>query len=568
MSKISDLGSGVGYIYVTKPNGTSIETNMGNLPENARSIKNMGVAAASLAQNKAALGTITIDAVTGIGTITDITINGVDQINNNIAYTGATTPTALAALIVTEVNSFTPAAGPNYTAVSIAGVVYIIAPASSGSTPNGEAITVANTGNLTVTNTDVDGGSNASSAFDESIGYRFYLNSSPAAEEGNLAGALEITNFIVQRGVQGAMDSQSATIASGVVSPTRKSSTTQLVVDTEGLAAADDLTDITPTEWAEWDTVIIRGTDAARVVTVKTTGNIKLAGSNDFDTGDYTKTLTLQYRSGDFYEVSRSSQQIGSVSDYRTASFPFTSQEGGATTAITNAGGTKTLTANIDKVNQEFTGNVTLLADYEIVLDNAGAVAGDMFWIRYAGTITLGGFNIKITGAITKTLTSVQALRGELVIVCYYTGASWTTQLWYNFFNVANLPKIENDFIEDGTIDVLKLDTEARTELIVIPISFATGYTGAQNKIRMQYAGSVVSMYAISSLAIAGTDNATITAKDSGGTSMTGGLITFTASDAQNTAYSSAVTANNTFVDGDILTFLANKTTAGGECLL
>lgn len=567
MAEISELGSTVGWVYVTQPDGTTLVTSKENTQETAQIIKQMGVSAASLALNQSAVGTINITACTGVGNVTQVLINGVDQINATIAYTGATTPTVLAAAIVVAINSHTPA-GYNYTALSIAGVVYVIAPDTAGSSVNGLTITVSNSGNLTLTTTDMAGGSDASNVYDQNFGYRFFINPTASAVEGDIAGATEITNYIVQRGVQAANDYQALTVATGVITPTRKSGLTYLIVDTEGAAAADDLTDITPSGWAEWDTVVIRGTDAARVVTVKTTGNISLAGSNDFATGDYTKTLTLQYRSGNFYETSRSTQQIGTVAAFRTASFPFTSQEGGATTAITAGGGIKTLTVNTDKKLQAFTGNVTLLADYEIILDTTGAVAGDEFVLGYTGTITLNGFNIKITSATTKTLTTVQALRGQLYIACYYNGATWGTSLFYNFFNVAPLPKIENQFIEDGTIDVLKLDTEARTEVIVIPISFETGYTNAVNKIRMQYAGSVVSMYAVAVKAIAGTDNATIQAKDNGSVNMTGGLLTFTASDAQNTIVSSAVTANNTFVDGDVLTFLSAKATAGGECLL
>jgi len=46
---------------------------------------------------------------------------------------------------------------------------------------------------------------------------------------------------------------------------------------------------------------------------------------------------------------------------------------------------------------------------------------------------------------------------------------------------------------------------------------------------------------------------------------MTSGTITFTASDARGTAYTAIPSANNTFVEGDILTFTTAKTTAGGK---
>jgi hypothetical protein len=45
---------------------------------------------------------------------------------------------------------------------------------------------------------------------------------------------------------------------------------------------------------------------------------------------------------------------------------------------------------------------------------------------------------------------------------------------------------------------------------------------------------------------------------------MTSGTITFTASDARGTAYTSTPSANNTFIAGDILTLTTAKVTAGG----
>lgn len=84
-------------------------------------------------------------------------------------------------------------------------------------------------------------------------------------------------------------------------------------------------------------------------------------------------------------------------------------------------------------------------------------------------------------------------------------------------------------------------------------------------KIKMGYAGTVTNIYAYATKAIAATDVATITPKDNAGTTMTVTTpISFAAADVRGTAYSSAVTANNTFIAGDILTLTSAKTTAGG----
>lgn len=103
----------------------------------------------------------------------------------------------------------------------------------------------------------------------------------------------------------------------------------------------------------------------------------------------------------------------------------------------------------------------------------------------------------------------------------------------------------------------------AIADTVQLQVSFESGYTG-DFKIKMPYAGTVTEIYAYATKAIAGTDNGTITPKNNAGTTMTSGTITFTASDARGTAYTSTPSANNTFIAGDILTFTTAKTTSGG----
>ncbi len=104
------------------------------------------------------------------------------------------------------------------------------------------------------------------------------------------------------------------------------------------------------------------------------------------------------------------------------------------------------------------------------------------------------------------------------------------------------------------------------SDVITADISFESGELG-DFKIKIPYACTVTEIYAYATKAIAGTDNATIVPKDNGGTTMTGGTITFTASDARGTAYTSTPSANNTFTAGQLLTLTAAKTTAGGKVL-
>lgn len=89
-------------------------------------------------------------------------------------------------------------------------------------------------------------------------------------------------------------------------------------------------------------------------------------------------------------------------------------------------------------------------------------------------------------------------------------------------------------------------------------VQWGTGYVG-DFKIRMGFAGTVTGYYAFLSHDL-GSSDGLITLKNNAGTTMTGGVITFTASDPKGTAQTATISANNTFSAGDILTF----TTSGG----
>ena len=114
-----------------------------------------------------------------------------------------------------------------------------------------------------------------------------------------------------------------------------------------------------------------------------------------------------------------------------------------------------------------------------------------------------------------------------------------------------------------GTVDI-----SATSFTLSLLVSFeAAGGTApsvGDFKLKMSGAGTVTEIYAYAVSAIAGTNNGTIIAKDAALTTMTSGTITFTAGDVRGTAYTVTPSANNAFVDGDILTFTTAKGTAGG----
>lgn len=106
--------------------------------------------------------------------------------------------------------------------------------------------------------------------------------------------------------LEGAQAPQSKAITSGSISPTAA----YVIVDTEGSAAADDLSVISPVLSASENlhdgmVLYLKAADSGRVVTVKNSSSAN--GINTYDGNDYvlstTHWLKLQLRSGEWYEV-------------------------------------------------------------------------------------------------------------------------------------------------------------------------------------------------------------------------------------------------------------------------
>lgn len=131
---------------------------------------------------------------------------------------------------------------------------------------------------------------------------------------------------------------------------------------------------------------------------------------------------------------------------------------------------------------------------------------------------------------------------------------------------------IEDDAITtakilDDNITTAKLDDNSKYKTVYLPVSFETGELGVF-PIKTDFGGTVVSVYAYATKAIAATDNGTIVLKNNAGTTMTDGTITYLASDARGTAYTVAPSANNVFAVEQTLTVTTAKATAGGKVLL
>ena len=189
----------------------------------------------------------------------------------------------------------------------------------------------------------------------------------------------------------------------------------------------------------------------------------------------------------------------------------------------------------------------------DITLSSAGVVA------IAAGVIVNADVNASAAIAFSKlaTLTSGNILVGSAGNVATSVAMSGDVTI-----SNAGVTAIGAAVIEEAD-----LTANLTYEIIPVLVSFETGYAG-DTKIKIPFAGTITDIYAYATKVIAGTDNGVILLKDNGGTTLTGSTITFTASDARGTAYSTTATANNTFSAGDLLTINTAKVTAGGQVQL
>ncbi len=559
---IHDLGRGQGYIYKVDVDGTTILTPSLNTPDNARKIKVTAVEAASVALNRGAYGTITVDTVTGVSSITDVRSPDSDMIDPLVplAFTGATTTAQLATQIRDAINSWSPSYDI-YTATVADNVVTVYADPSAGDSRNGAVMTVGlSAGNATFTIEAFNNGSDASELYDTGIGFRFFLDADydagGCAGEGtatpdSLANAVEITNELIQRGLNSAIDVQNPTISNGAISLTRKSLDTLIYIITEAAAGTDDLDTITASGFVNGDKMTIRGYSNSYITTIKDgTGTIELEGGVDFTTGEYERALTIQLKDSVWYEVSRTSQSIGTTSDYRTAGFGFFGADEFQTQAIASSG-TITFNGGSDDKFQEITGSTTLIGTSSYNLGTA--VDGDEFWLSYDASTTVSGNNLTIFGI---TLSDEQALNGGLIFYARYVEGTWKS------FVCPNLdPGLSNPYSKETKI--ADVENTLKTETITRRVSFESGEE-CDNQVKVGYPGTVTEVYFTVDKAIASANNGTITPKNNAGTAMTDGLITVTASSALDTGFTSSPTGNNTFVAGDILKFTTAKTNNGG----
>lgn len=312
---IQDLGIGLGYLYKTKPDGVTIVAVEKNTADGVRSMKTQGTTNGPVIADRPAVGTIVVNSVASVGSITAITIGGVNQIGANINV-ASSTASVVAAQIADAINRYSPVGTDDFTAQAVGATVYVFSPSNTGSTSNGLTITVSATDpSINTSTTPLNNGSSQNAVYDTIFGYRFFIDADygsagtpggGTATPTSLTYAAEITEYITLRGLQSGIFTTTATIASdSITSLTRCSAITQVLVSNQGGAATDVLAFIQTEGFAVGDEIQLSssapGTQVPTLedanVTTSTVGtpNLYLTDEASFVMDSYT-SITLQLR--------------------------------------------------------------------------------------------------------------------------------------------------------------------------------------------------------------------------------------------------------------------------------
>jgi hypothetical protein len=564
MSLIDKLGSGVGRIYVTQQNGTSIHVNLLNTVGGARQAKIFGDQSRIVSSGTSAIGSVVFTAPGSTSTFTGLTVDGVNQwaVGVTVVNPPNTTIELLAQACADAVNNFAPETD-NYTAVAIGGTVLLCAPEGTGSSVNGDVVNLTfSATDATYTLNNMAGGTTSSGdVTDQRSGFRFFLNATESAAEGDLSGSDEVTIDMVPKDLRQSIDKEEVVVvgATGNCNVNRKSSITHITLDTDG--GDVDMTTFTGASLQDGDLFIFTGKLISRETTIKSNvGNIRLASNLDFLATGVDNTIFCRYIGTALYEIARSTQQIATPTEYRAAGYPFPEEYGVGGLTMPSSG-TKVLIADgSDERWEKSTNTVTLTGNVDVTVIDGSNVDGDYFYIELDGVITLDGFNLTVCGI---PITKNQALTGGWCVYGYFDG---TTEQAYLGISDPAKAQVEKDFIKPGDVDADIVSDDIKTDLITIPVSFETGELG-DNMIRMPYKGSVINIFASVKKEIIANDG-TITPKNNMGLTMTGGLLTITNPSAVDDTFQSTPSANNTFDEGEVLIFKTEKSTAGGKVLL
>ncbi len=301
----TDLGTGQGRLYAVQ--GGIIKATDTNTRDGVRIMKELGLKSRALALGQRGTFTIKIDEITDSGTISAVTVNAVDQIPTSINYdVGEEIDVANA--IATAIMNYTPATGPNYTAINVGDLVVGYAPVGASTAINGDSVGVSNSGDITITITAVSGVPDQTQIYSTTHGYQFYIDSDPNAPLLSISGAEEITKFIVPQTLDGALPAQIVELEDDIATTSRVGAISFVKLQSQS-GDSDTCIGINPQGYADNDLVYVCAEDSDTTITFEENenGNFLLKDAASFisnsDVGNY---ILFRHISGVFIELMRS----------------------------------------------------------------------------------------------------------------------------------------------------------------------------------------------------------------------------------------------------------------------
>lgn len=538
-ASIRDLGNGFGYLYITAIDGTTfINAGITNDAGGVDTIKSDALNRAPVGTTTSPQGIYEINTITIAGLLTDATIDGVSQFDVGSPITlGLGGEIQAATDLRDAINAYIPASGSNYKATSTGEVVYVAPVDDVGSSLNGDFVSVAYTGTSIIITYSIDGGQDGDEEVSEINGRRYWLDAdfgptgcsgSGTAVVGDLTNAIEITAYVVKRGAEGGLpiDVPSIDVNLKVADYTRLEKVQILEVEP---GAPTDI-EFVPTNSATiGDTLILYTTGAVSTftdLTVAAQGNMMLTNQVSFVSASAEESISLRLYNDPtnglvWVEMWRSIPAIG-------------------------AGGIGTTELAAVSVT---TGKLALLAVDSTILDDDAVT-------------TVKILDLNVTTAKIDDLAVTNTKLGLLSVD--------TPQLALLAVDSTILDDdaVTTIKILDANITVAKLETSLTKELIVVPVSFEEAGVMGLIKVTIPYDCDVLAINAAVTKLIEATDDATIIPKNNAGTAMTSGQIDLSASAPLGNIFSSAPTANNSFIAGEVLSLESSKTNPGGICLV
>lgn len=320
---------------------------------------------------------------------------------------------------------------------------------------------------------------------------RFFVHTSGAI--GTLSGATEISDYVINRGLNSTINTELTTIdasdvmilttaVAGSTVVTRKGAIQIYEINATNSAGNDDLDTITITDVQDNDIVIVRNA-TSDIITVTENGNLILEGNAQFtmDT-QYEDCIAFIYRGAAWYELWRQPNSAVNVTSMRLAGIP-QEKEGVETYTILAGTGTTTIPLkpgqHAGKVY--IAGSCTLSAAYSLSIDSAdtdlgidgqGLQAGDTFVFIYNATVTVSSYSVTVAGVL---LTPQEALLGGVLIYVTWDGTAWRT---VKAADTGKTAAIDTTYIKDDAITEAKIVDGAVTSAkldSILKTTFSTG---------------------------------------------------------------------------------------------